>query len=239
MWIQQGQYSVLWEHCWTSRVTARSEKGWHHSQNACTNIQDRAPFLSWNVQLSITLYYNMEWCDVNPPWIKQSQGRIYMEWKLTELSEKQSTMWQMQWHWNILTPDIPITIECDASGVGVGRALLQNGQPVTFVSRALTSTQKRYSKTKCELLAVVLMVEHLHHYLFSQNFTIHTDHSSLVNVFKKCLNEMSPRLQQLLRRLSQYEMNIKYVTQKHVPIADCLSRLVDARTSEENTTLDL
>ena len=92
-------------------------------------------------------------------------------------------------------PDIPIMIECDASGVGIGGTLLQNGQPMTFVSRALTSTQKIYSNIEHELLAVVLTVEHLHHYLSGQNFTIHTDHSPLVNVFKKCLNETSPRLQ--------------------------------------------
>ena len=42
-------------------------------------------------------------------------------------------------------PQTPIVIECDASGVGVGGVLLQNGHPVTFISQALTDTQKRYS----------------------------------------------------------------------------------------------
>ena len=39
-------------------------------------------------------------------------------------------------------PDIPITIECDASGVRIEGTLLQNGQPITFIFRALISTQK-------------------------------------------------------------------------------------------------
>ena len=102
-------------------------------------------------------------------------------------------------------PDVPITIKCGGISVGIWETLFQNGQSITFVSRALTSTQKRYSNIECKLLAVVLLVEHLHHYLFGQNFTVHVDHSSLVNVFKICLNEMSLRLQQLLLRFSQYE----------------------------------
>ena len=39
-------------------------------------------------------------------------------------------------------PQTPIVIECDASGVGVGGVLLQNGHPVTFISQALRDTQK-------------------------------------------------------------------------------------------------
>ena len=42
-------------------------------------------------------------------------------------------------------PQTTIVIECDTSGVGVGGVLLQNGHPVTFISQALTDTQKRYS----------------------------------------------------------------------------------------------
>ena len=40
-------------------------------------------------------------------------------------------------------PQAPIVIECDASGVGAGGVSLQHGQPVTFISQALTETQKR------------------------------------------------------------------------------------------------
>ena len=42
-------------------------------------------------------------------------------------------------------PMKPIVLECDASGNGVGGTLLQDGQPIVFVSQALTETQKRYS----------------------------------------------------------------------------------------------
>ena len=136
-------------------------------------------------------------------------------------------------------PDKDIVIECDASGVGVGGTLLQDGHPITFVSQALMSTQQHYSNIECELLAVVVVVEHLHHYIFGRKFTIHTDHSPLANIFKKCLNNKSPRLQHLLLRLSQYEMDVHYITLKHIPIADCLSRLVLNATAVEDESLNL
>ena len=136
-------------------------------------------------------------------------------------------------------PQAPIVIECDASGVGVGGVLLQHGQPVTFISQALTETQKCYSNIERELLAVVIVVEHLHHHVFGHHFTVHTDHAPLVNLFDKCLNDTSPRLQQLLLRLSQYEMNVNYVMSKHVPVADCLSRLINIKSAQEDDTLNL
>ena len=97
--------------------------------------------------------------------------------------------------------------------------------PSHLSGQALMSTQQHYSNIEHELLAVVV-VEHLHHYVFGRKFMVHTDHSSLANIFKKCLNDTSPRLQHLLLRLSQYKIDVHYVTEKHVPIADCLSRLV-------------
>ena len=69
-------------------------------------------------------------------------------------------------------PQGSIIIECDTSGVGVGGALLQNGHPVTFISQALTDTQKRYSNIECELLALVIVVEHLHYYVFGRHLAI-------------------------------------------------------------------
>ena len=89
----------------------------------------------------------------------------------------------------------PIVLECDASGTVTGWSACH----IHF--QALTDTQKRYSNIECELLAVVVIIEHLHHYIFGHQFTVHTDHLPLVNLIQKCLNDTSPCLQRLLLRL--------------------------------------
>ena len=38
-------------------------------------------------------------------------------------------------------PSLPVTIQVDASQVGLGAALLQNGKPIAFASKALTETE--------------------------------------------------------------------------------------------------
>ena len=42
-------------------------------------------------------------------------------------------------------PSLPVTIQVDASQVGLGAALLQNGKPIAFASKALTETECRYA----------------------------------------------------------------------------------------------
>ena len=42
-------------------------------------------------------------------------------------------------------PDLPVSIETDASQSGLGAMLLQNGRPISFMLKALTDTQSRYS----------------------------------------------------------------------------------------------
>ena len=50
-----------------------------------------------------------------------------------------------------------VTLQCDAFQTGLGAALLQLQQPVSFASRALTSTETRYTQIEKELLAIVFM----------------------------------------------------------------------------------
>ena len=42
-------------------------------------------------------------------------------------------------------PSLPVTIQVDASQVGLGTALLQNGKPIAFDSKALTKTECQYA----------------------------------------------------------------------------------------------
>ena len=51
------------------------------------------------------------------------------------------------------------TIPCDASKQGLGIVLLQEGQPVMYISRTLTGTRQWYSNIEHELLTGVFIHE--------------------------------------------------------------------------------
>ena len=90
-----------------------------------------------------------------------------------------------------------------------------------------------------EILGVVTGVEHFHQYLFGCQFTLYTDHKPIESLVLKPLVETSPRIQQLLLRLTQYHINMKYKSGKHLLISDCLSRLSNPNLQEEDKSLNL
>ena len=51
-----------------------------------------------------------------------------------------------------------VTLQCGASQSGLGAALLQNGQPVAYASRALTPTETHYAKRNCLLLCLPVTI---------------------------------------------------------------------------------
>ena len=92
-----------------------------------------------------------------------------------------------------------VTLQNDASESGLGAALLQNGQPVTFAWKALTKTEQGYAQTKKECLAIVFVCERFDHYLHRRDLiTVHTDHKLLVPIFKKSIHNAPKRLQRML-----------------------------------------
>ena len=56
--------------------------------------------------------------------------------------------------------DQPSTLQVDASKGGLGACLLQEGQPVAYASRSLTSAEENYAQIEKELLAIVFGCEH-------------------------------------------------------------------------------
>jgi hypothetical protein len=73
-------------------------------------------------------------------------------------------------------------LECDASGIGLGGMLLQDGKPVAYFSERLSGPSLNYSTYDKELLALVQSLETWQHYLWPKEFVIHSDHKSLKHI---------------------------------------------------------
>ena len=121
-------------------------------------------------------------------------------------------------------PERELTIQCDASQTGLGAALLQNGQPLAFVSRALTDAETRYAQIEKELLAAVWACEKFNQYTFGRHTTVISDHRPLESILKKALSTAPKCLQGMLMRLQKYDIDLIYVPGKNLLLADTLSR---------------
>ena len=60
----------------------------------------------------------------------------------------------------------PVTIQVNASGKGLGAALIQDDGPVAFASKALTATEQRYANNERELLTCIFGAGHFRTYVF-------------------------------------------------------------------------
>jgi hypothetical protein len=57
-------------------------------------------------------------------------------------------------------------LECDASGIGLGVVLLQEGKPVAYFSEKLSDASLKYSTSDKELYALVRTLHTWQHYLW-------------------------------------------------------------------------
>ncbi|KAK7099318.1 hypothetical protein V1264_003469 [Littorina saxatilis] len=128
----------------------------------------------------------------------------------------------------------PTKILVDASPVGLGAILTQEGKIICYASRALTPTEQRYSQTDREMLAVVYGVEHFHLYLYGSSFTVVTDHKPLLGI----VNSQKPttaRIERWRLRLMPYEMSLTYAPGRDdLNPADYISRHPQSTPQREN-----
>ena len=120
-------------------------------------------------------------------------------------------------------PSQDLTIQCDASQRGLGAAILQNGKPIEYTSRALTDTETRYAQIE-EMLAIVFALERFNQYTFGRHLHIESDHKPLEAILLKPLARAPRRLQLMLMRLQKYDFTVHYERGKNMQLADMLSR---------------
>lgn len=127
------------------------------------------------------------------------------------------------------TPDDIFILDTDASEKTIGAELsqVQNGveKTISYASRVLTPTQRKYCTTRKELLAIVCFTRHFRHYLLGRNFIIRTDHNSLTWLLN--FKNIEGQLARWIEELSQYNMVIQHRSGKKHSNADGLSRIPD------------
>ena len=74
-----------------------------------------------------------------------------------------------------------VTLQEDACQSGLGAALNQEGKPVAYASRAMTTAQRNYAITEKQLLAVLFGCDIFHHYMYGKKVN---NHKSLESIMK-------------------------------------------------------
>ncbi|WMV08763.1 hypothetical protein MTR67_002148 [Solanum verrucosum] len=86
-------------------------------------------------------------------------------------------------------------VYCNASRVGLGCVLMQNGKVIAYTSRQLKDHEKNYPTHDLKLTSVVFALMIWKHYLYGVHVDVFTDHKSLQYVFiQKDLNLHQRRL---------------------------------------------
>ena len=129
-------------------------------------------------------------------------------------------------------PGTRLAISVDASDVGVGAVLEQlvvgQWQPLAFFSRALDSTQRRYSTFDRELLAIKLAIRHFRYFIEGEMFTVFTDHKPLIGAMARQNPSWSPRQHRHFAEIAEYTSDLRHVSGKDNVVADALSRVFAA-----------
>ncbi len=191
------------------------------------NITDVRSFLGFcNYHRKFIANY----AEIAEPLIALTRGRVNFQWL-----EKQQIAFNELRNCLIDGPMLPhpdpnplcdLILDTDASLTGLGGVLSQvvdgKERVLAYASKTLTTSQRSYCATYRELLAVVEMTKHFRHYLWGRQFTLRTDHASLV--WLKNYKDADGMLARWLAKLEEYNFITVHRAGKAHGNADGLSR---------------
>jgi hypothetical protein len=114
------------------------------------------------------------------------------------------------------------TIYTDASDFQLGAVIMQEGKPLAFYSRKLTTAQRNYTTTEKELLSIVETLKEFRNILLGYKIEVFTDHNNLVI---DATNSASQRVQRWRSLIQEFDVTLKFIAGEANVVADAISRL--------------
>ena len=138
--------------------------------------------------LGLAGYYRrfiLEFSKVSKPITELLKNQVKFVWS-SDCEEAFQTLKRLLTTAPVLAqPEIekPFDVYCDASGIGLGCVLMQEGRVIAYASRQLKQHEEHYPTHDLELAAVVHALKIWWHYLLGNTCHIYTDHKSLKYIF--------------------------------------------------------
>ena len=115
----------------------------------------------------------------------------------------------------------PFEVVSDASLLGTGAILMQEGRPIAYHSKKFSSAEKNYTTGEQEFLGIIQAVESFRCYLEGTKFTLVTDHNPLTHMDTQPM--LSRRQARWVEKLARYEYTWLYRPGR-INVADPISR---------------
>ena len=125
-------------------------------------------------------------------------------------------------------PNAKISLVTDASDDAAGAVLQQevnnNIQPLGFFSKVFSRIERKYSAFDRELTAIVKALKHFRYFLEGREFTIYTDHKTIIDDSISEADCDNARQAGQLAYVSKYPTDIQHLSGTSNIVADALSR---------------
>ena len=118
---------------------------------------------------------------------------------------------------------LPFILEADASDYGIGAVLMQQGKPISFLSKAIGPKSAGLSTYDKEAMAILEALKKWKHYFSASSLVIKTDQQSLRYIQDQKLTEGIQH--KLLVKLLGYNYSVEYKKGVENRVADALSRV--------------